>query len=182
MKMLRTTVPVLVLAALASAGCFLISGQFVVNFALPTPFSVVGGGTLLSVDVDLNTIGDYSDHKQDLKRIDDLALIGDFKNNLTTGSPAQVECWIVPAATAGLTYSQLITPGTGVKLWGPISVAVNATEKVDWNRSAALFAGRQTLIDEIKGDGHFRLYVTTAGAFNVTVTNGALIAVIGAGK
>lgn len=182
MKMLRTTVPVLALAALASAGCFLISGQFVVNFALPTPFTAVGGGTLQSVDVDLNTIGDYSDHKDDLKRVDDLALIGDFKNNLTSGSPAQVECWIVPAGTAGLTYAQLTTPGTAVKLWGPISVAANATEKVDWNRSAALFAGRQTLIDEIKGDGQFRLYVATAGAFNVTITNGALIAVVGAGK
>ncbi len=70
----------------------------------------------------------------------------------------------------------------GVLLWGPLSVAAGTTEKVDWNRSSALFKGRQALIDEIKGDGHFRLYVLASGAFNVTVTNGAVIAVISAGK
>jgi hypothetical protein len=178
MKMLRTAVPVLALAALAAAGCFLVSGQFVVNYALPTPLHVTTGATLAGVDVDLNTIGDYADHKSDLKRVDDLALIGDFKNN--TGSVAAVECWIVPAGTLNMTPVQLA--GTGVKLWGPLTVAAGATEKVDWNRSAKLFVGRQTLIDEIKGDGHFSLYVIANGAFDVTVTNGGVIAVIGAAK
>lgn len=177
-KTLRTTLPVLTLAALAAAGCFLVSGQFVVNFALPTPLLVTSGATFAGVDVDLNTIGDYADHKAELKRVDDLALIGDFKNN--AGAAAQVECWIVPAGTLNLTPVQLAA--TGVKLWGPLNVAAGATEKVDWNRSAGLFVGRQTLIDEIKGDGHFSLYVIANGAFNVTVTNGAVIAVVGAAK
>lgn len=178
MKTLRTTLPVLAVAALAAAGCFLVSGQFVVNYAMPTPLHVTTGATLAGVDVDLNTIGEYSDHKSDLKRVDDLALIGEFKNN--TGSAAQVECWIVPAGTLSMTPVQLT--GSGVKLWGPLNVAANSTEKVDWNRSASLFVGRQTLINEIKGDGHFSLYVIANGAFDVTVTNGAVLAVIGAAK
>ncbi|MEQ1832965.1 MAG: hypothetical protein ABL977_07905 [Candidatus Eisenbacteria bacterium] len=178
MKMLRTTVPVLALAALAAAGCFLVSGQFVVNYALPSPLHVTTGATLTGVDVDLNTISEYDDHKADLKRVDDLALVGNFRNN--AGAAAQVECWIVPGATLNLTPVQLSTQG--VKLWGPINVAAGATEKVDWNRSATLFVGRQTLIDEIKGDGHFSLYVTANGAFDLDITNGAVIAVIGAGK
>ncbi len=178
MKTLRTTVPVLALAALAAAGCFLISGQFVVNYVLPTPLHVVGGTTLTGVAVDLNTISTYSDHKSDLERVDDLAIIGDFKNN--AGSAANVECWIVPAGTLALTAGQLTS--TGTKLWGPLSVAAGATQKVDWNRSAGLFVGRQALIDEIKGDGLFSLYVIASGAFDVTVTNGAVIAVVGAAK
>ena len=40
MKTLRNAVPLLALAALAAAGCFLVSGQFVVNYALPSPLRV----------------------------------------------------------------------------------------------------------------------------------------------
>jgi hypothetical protein len=130
------------------------------------------------VDVDLNTIGDYKDHKNDLKRVDDLALIGDFKNN--TGSTASVEVWLVPSGALALTSAQLTAQG--VRLWGPLSVAAGGTEHVDWNRSASLFVGRQSLINEIKGDGHFSLYVIANGTFDVTVTKGAVIAVIGAAK
>jgi hypothetical protein len=178
MKTLRNVMPLLALAALAATGCFLISGQFVVHYALPTPLHVTSAVTLTGVDVDLNTIGDYNDHKADLKRVDDLALIGDFKNN--GGSTASVEAWIVKSAALGLSASQLSSQG--VKLWGPLSVAAGATEKVDWNRSATLFGGRQALIDEIKGDGHFSLYIIASGTFDLTLTSGAVIAVVSAAK
>jgi hypothetical protein len=193
MKNLRIMLPVLALAAIASAGCMLISGQFVVSFDLPTPFNAQGTATLSSVNVDLNTISEYSDHKDELKRIDDLALVGDFRNNSLSAST--VYCWIVPSGAANLSQAQLQTQG--VLLWGPLPLGVGETKKVDWNASAALFKGRQTLIDEIKGDGVFRLYLSNtsgiatqpstapAGAaplFDYTITNGALIAVIGAAK
>lgn len=178
MKTLRHTVPLLALAALASAGCFLISGQFVVNYVLPSPLHVTSTPLLTGVSVDLNTIGDYSDHKGDLKRVDDLALIGDFKNN--GAGAANVETWIVPNGALSLTAAQLTAQG--VRLWGPLSVAAGATEHVDWNRSASLFVGRQALIDEIKGDGQFSLFVIANGTFDVTVTQGVLAAVIGAAK
>jgi hypothetical protein len=178
MKTLRIAPPLLALAALAAAGCFLVTGQFVVNFALPTPFTTIGGSALASADIDLNSISDYSDHKDDLKRVEDLALTGDFTNN--GSGTASVETWILPNGAGGLTAAQV--QSQGIRLWGPLSVAAGATEHVDWNRSSALFQGRQALIDEIKGDGHFRLYLLASGAFNVTVTNGAVIAVISAGK
>jgi hypothetical protein len=178
MKTLRIAVPVLALAALAAAGCFLISGQFVVNYVLPSPFTVVAGGTLHGEFVDLTTVGEYEDHKSELKRVDDLALIGEFTNNTVVAS--SVEVWIVPAGTLGLSLAGL--QSAGVQLWGPLTIAANSTEKVNWNRSATLFKGRQALIDEIKGDGKFSLYVIANGAFNLTVTKGAVIAVIGAAK
>lgn len=177
MKMLRTTVPVLALAALAAAGCFLVSGQFVVSYNLPSPVTFNTTGTFQGELVDLNTISDYSDHKTELKRVDDLALVGKFTNN--GASSVQVEAWIAPNATSDPT-----APVVGaVKLWGPLTVASGATVNVDWNQSSSLFVGRQTLIDEIKGDGVFGLYLTAASSpYNVTVTDGALIAVIGAAK
>jgi len=178
MRSLRTKWPLLALAALAATGCLLTSGQFVVTYELPDPFDVAAGATLTGARVDLNDVGEYNDHKDDLKRVDDLALIGDFKNN--TGSAATVEAWIVPAGTLALTPQQL--QANGVLLWGPLSVAANSTEHVDWDRSATLFKGRQALIDEVKGDGVFSLYVVANGSFSLRVTKGAVIAVIGAAK
>jgi hypothetical protein len=70
MKTLRNAVPLVALAALAAAGCFLVSGQFVVNYALPTPLTFNSTGVFAGADVNLNTIGDYNDHKSDLKRVD----------------------------------------------------------------------------------------------------------------
>ena len=176
MRTLRTAVPVLALAALAAAGCFLISGQFVVNHALPTPLTVASGATLAGTDVDLNTSSTYTDHKDKLKRVEDLALTGDFHNNTPTA--ATVDVWLVKSAALNLSLAQVQAQGT--RLWGPLSVAGNTTESVDWDRSAKLFVGRQALIDEIHGDGHFSLYVIAGGSFNLTITDGMVIAVIGA--
>ncbi len=180
MTTLRSAVPVLALAALAAAGCFLLSGQFAVNYELPTPLPALGAVTLTGVPVDLNTIGDYRDNRKDLKRVDDLALIGDFTNN--TGSTANVEIWLVPSGAVQLPASQLAA--NGVLLWGPLAVAAGATEHVGWNRSTSLIvpAGRQALTDEIEGDGQFALYIVANGTFDITLTHGAVIAVISAAK
>jgi len=94
MKTFRKSPALLALAALAAAGCILTSGQFVAHYALPdSAFNT--GGTFQGEIVDLNTIGEYNDHKQDLKRVDDLALVGDIRNN--GAAAVQVEAWIVPA-------------------------------------------------------------------------------------
>jgi hypothetical protein len=183
MNALRRTVPLLALAALAAVGCMLTSGQFVATYELPDPLNVTSSLAMTSVDVDLNTVREYHDHKSELKRVEDLSLVGNFTNN--TSSAAQIEVWIVPDASQSqvtLTPQQLAQAGT--LLWGPLAVAGNSTEKVDWDRSAGLFVGRQALIDEVKGDGHFLIYVVANGAvngtYNLTVTKGSLIVVVGA--
>jgi len=154
----------------------LTSGQFVATYNLPDPLSVSSIG-FYGTEVDLNTVSDYHDHKDQLKRVEDLSLVGSFTNN--NSSTAQIEVWIVPdASKLNLTPQQLAANGT--RLWGPLTVAANATEKVDWDRSAALFVGRQALIDEVKGDGDFAIYVVANVTFNVTVTKGSLIVVVGA--
>ena len=178
MNELRRAMPMLVMAALAAvaaAGCMLTSGQFVATYDLPDPLSV-SSVVFTGTEVDLNTVSDYHDHKKDLKRVEDLSLVGNFTNN--NSAPAQIEVWIVPDANLSLTPQQLQTHGT--RLWGPLTVAGNSTEKVDWDLSAKLFVGRQALIDEVKGDGDFAIYVVANGTYNITVTKGSLVVVVGA--
>jgi len=175
MNLLRRAGPSLALAALAaltSAGCMLTSGQFVATYDLPDPITV-SQNFAANFDVDLNTVSDYKDHKNDIKRVEDVSLVGEFANG--SASAAQIDVWLVadPSLPVGPQPS-------GVRLWGPLTVAANSTEKVDWNHSAALFVGRQALIDEVKGDGHFRLYMSVTGASSCTVTKGSLIVVVGA--
>jgi len=108
-----------------------------------------------------------------------VALVGQFTNN--GASASQVEVWMIAdSSLPPMSPAQVRQNGT--RLWGPLDLAGNATEKVDWDRSSAVFGGRQALIDEVKGDGHFTLYVftTSSGLNSVTVTKGSLIVVVGA--
>lgn len=178
MRPLRTVLSLLAAAALASAGCVLTSGQFVATYGLPSPLDVTSGTTFTSVDVDLNTISDYKDHKDELKRVEDLALIGDFTNN--NASEVTLDAWIVPSAQLSLTPSQV--QANGFHLWGPLTVAAHSTVNVDWDRSATLFTNRQALADEVRGDGHFALYLQSSGAVNCRVTNANVIVVVGAAQ
>jgi len=176
MKTLSKSLALVALAALAAAGCILTSGQFVATYDLPdATFST--GGTFQGELVDLTTIGEYNDHKDDIARVEDLSLVGDIRNN--GNASAQAEVWIVPGATSAPTG---VVPGA-VKLWGPITVPANSTVNVDWNESASLFVGRQTLIDEIKGDGVFGLYLAAPSVtYDISTSNAALIIVFSAKK
>ena len=179
MKTSRLLLGGVILAALLGNGCVITSAQVLAHYDLPNPFTIVSSTADHSerVPVDLSDVDEYNDHKDELKRVEDLALVGNFTNRTSTA--AQVEVWIVPdGSLTNLTPQQLQANGT--RLWGPLAVAGNSTEKVDWDRSSALFVGRQALIDEVKGDGSFALYVVANGAFSVRVTEGTLIVVVGA--
>jgi hypothetical protein len=97
-RLLLIGLGVLALVALGSTGCFLLSGQIFAHFALPNPFVIDSSSdTFERVDVDLNTIGDYKDHKDKLKGLADVALIGKFTN--VSGPAGGVEVWITPGVT-----------------------------------------------------------------------------------
>lgn len=183
MRNFRLWLPVAALAALTATGCMLVSGQFVVTarfsqFGLD-PLTVSSPTTLAGVPIDLNEVSEYADHKDELKDVVDLALVGKVTN--LTGAATDVEVWMVASPGAPLT-TETAVKAAGVKLWGPLAVPANGSVQVDWNKSAALFSGRQALITEIKGDGRFDLYALGSGAYNFRVDGGALIAVVSAGK
>jgi hypothetical protein len=182
MKNARWFIPSLMMAALLATGCFLISGQFIVKYDLHD-VHVTSSTGIDGVIVDLTTVDEYNKHKDDLKGLSDIAILGDFTNNGV--SDIDVEIWMVD--NAGPLVSDAATVrADGVRVWGPFHLAAGATRKITWDESAALFAaGKKPLLDQIKGDGVFTLYALgPAGStvYDFTVANGTLVAVIDAGK
>lgn len=181
MKSLRVILPSLALAALTATGCFLISGQFLVTFELGN-VNVTSSTGVDGAIVDLNDIGDYADHKDKLKGLADVAILGEFAN--TGASAVDIEVWMVDDAGPLLTTATAVR-AAGVKVWGPFQVASGATSKITWDQSAALFGtGKAPLLAQIKGDGIFTLYALGpdgATLYSFSITNGKFIAVIDAG-
>lgn len=183
MKNFRLWFPVAGLAALMAAGCVLVSGQFIVTYDFAEhgfdPLTVGSPTAIAGVQVNLDDVGTYRDHKGDLKDVTDLALVGKITN--LTGTATSVEVWMVASPGPLLTTDSAVR-AAGQRIWGPLSLPANGSVQVNWNQSAALFGGRQALIGEIKGDGRFDLYALGTGAYAFRIDKGALIAVVSAGK
>ena len=179
MKNLRLWLPVLALAGLISAGCFLVSGQFTITVAFSDPITIVSPSAVLGQNIDLNTEPDYNDHKSQLKEVSDVALLGTFTNLNATAT--SVEIWMVATPGAALTTDAAVR-AAGQKVWGPMALAGSQAKVVGWDESAQLFTGRQALIDQVKGDGEFALYALASGSYSFRINKGAFIAVISAGK
>lgn len=179
MKNIRLWLPVMALAGLISAGCFLVTGQFTVTFNFNDPINIVSPTALAGQAIDLNTIDEYNDHKDKLKDVADIAVLGQF-TNLTANATA-VEVWMVATPGAPLTTDAAVR-AAGQKVWGPLNLTGNGTVNVGWDQSAALFTGRQALIDQVKGDGEFALYALANGAYSFRINKGVFIAVISAGN
>jgi hypothetical protein len=172
---------------LTLCGCLLTTGQISIDFDLGT-INVNDPDNLVAEQVDLNTISDYVDHKADISGLTDLAILGEVTNNFPTltkgaGKSAQggdltlnAEAWITVTTTNYTTDAQV--RASAQKLWGPFTVAPGATRSLDWDDSAALFspAGKAILLNEVKGDGVFTIYVIgTSGFYNFTVDKATLV-------
>jgi hypothetical protein len=180
MKSLRWLILGLGLGLIAS-GCILTSGQIQINFDL-NDASITSAG-LVAAQITLSEEEEYTDNKDKLKTLSDLALLGKITNN--TALPLNVEVWFTPAVTNHATETALKADPTALKIWGNFALAANQTKQIDWNESAALFttAGKNALLKEAKdGDGDFSLYaIGTSGIYNFDVKNGALVLVLDAG-
>ena len=184
MKNLRWFLPTLALAALLGNGCILTSTQVLTHFSLASPIHLVppANTEVFPEVVDLNTIKDYSDNKDKLKGLSDLAIVGRFSN--LAGPAGGIEVWITAGATAFTTPAAVRLGST--LLWGPAALgAAPSTVNVNWNDSAKLFnaPGKQILTDSMKGSGVFTVYVLPSGSAGQTIDilDGAIILVIAAG-
>jgi hypothetical protein len=176
MRMLKMT---LLVAPLVLAGCILTTGQITVDFDLADT-TVTSPNNIEAKDVDLNTLEDYADHKDDLKGLSDLALLGEVTNN--GASTIGIEAWVTTTETSYTTEAQVRANAT--KVWGPFNVAAGQTVNIGWDESAKLFTtvGKQLMIDEVKGDGIFTVYlIGTAGTYSFEVHNGLLVLTLDAG-
>ena len=173
--------------AFAAVACAPLSGQFIADYDLgdvsgvPQSGSQDGQGLLLQFrHIDLATESEYEDHKDELKGLADLAVVGTLTN---TGAGALgLELWVTPGNSGALgTVDEVIAAG-GVRLWGPMNLAAGASNAIGWDESAALFvdAGKQMLLDQAKGDGEFTLYLVGNNS-SYTLSNAHLILVLSAG-
>lgn len=188
MRRLRIVLLSLALGAATLTGCIITQAQILAHFELSNPFQIgpPPENPLHRELVDLNTIEEYADHKDDLEGLSDLAVVGTFTNVTPPGpinTGGTLEVWI----TADDTNLSDPTTGGAVRLWGPKSIGPNPDAvTISWDESAALFtkAGKDLLIQEIKGDGIFTAYVyTTGGAAAQTfrVDDGQIILVLAGG-
>jgi hypothetical protein len=166
---------------LSTGGCILTSGQITTSFDLGD-INVTGANNVEHSNVNLATNKDYNDHKDKLKGLANLAVLGTITNNSSPANAINVEVWITTSQTSYTSASDVMTNGT--KLWGPFALAANETKTIDWDTSAGLFttAGKAVLINEIKGDGAFTVYaIGASGDYKFTIPNAQLVLVLDAG-
>jgi len=192
MKLSRLlAVAALTIPMVALPGCIITSAQILTHFKLPNPFTInssVPGDQSERVPVDLSVDpgADYTDNKDKLKGLSDLAILGTFTN--VSGPAGAVEVYIVPTLDQPPGGAPAIPPGA-ILLWGPGAIgaagAPDGVRTVGWDESAALFsqAGKDLLISEVLGDGQFTLYtIGTAGVYEIRVDDGVLVLVLDAGN
>ena len=173
---MRTLKALALVLPLTLCGCLLTTGQFAIDYDLGT-INVTDSDNLVAEQVDLNTVEDYTDHKDDLVNVSDLALLGEVTNNQAT--PLEVEAWISTSTTNYTSEAQV--RANAIRLWGPIAVPANGTVQIDWDDSAALFApyGKPLLLTELKEDGIFTVYLMgTGGDYDFTVENTTLVVTV----
>ncbi|MFI5371886.1 MAG: hypothetical protein ACHQ52_10030 [Candidatus Eisenbacteria bacterium] len=151
-----TRAPRLLLAGLATlvlaaTGCIITSAQIFTHYDLPDPFTIDSSTDPFErVLVDLNTVSEYNDHKEDIKGLTDVAFGGRFEN--LAGPAGTVEIWMTRDNTNYGSISQV--KANGIMLWGPVSIGAagttDAVHQLTWDESSKLFdaAGRQALIGE----------------------------------
>lgn len=172
--------------ALAATGCIITSAQVFTHFDLPDPFTIDSSTDPFErVLVDLNTVSEYNDHKDDIKGLTDVAIGGRFEN--LAGPAGTVEVWMTRDNTNYGSISQVKT--NGIMLWGPASIGASGTaeavHQLAWDESSKLFnaAGREALIDEVKGDGVFTIYTFgTMATYTIKVTGGTILLTLDAAK
>jgi hypothetical protein len=163
------------LAVLLSAGCIM-SAQILISFDIPN-LSFTNTNPVNSIAIDLNTISDYTDNKDKIDDVSDMALLGIFANN-DGSSPLNVVVWMTPTDQGAQSAGNIPTLPGAVKVWGDFALAPGETKQIGWDESAKLFndAGLDALLEEIKGDGRFALYAIGAtGTFDMSITSGSLV-------
>jgi hypothetical protein len=105
MKLRLVTTAALLAAGLLVGGCPLISGQFQVPLNLPDPIDANSATAIVGAQIDLNNESAYKDHKDNLKGLADIALLGKFAN-LGTGT-VSVVIYMTPGTTNYITTGAL---------------------------------------------------------------------------
>jgi hypothetical protein len=186
MKTTRLLLASVVLGAVLGNGCIITSAQVLTHFGLPNPVTIDSSNPADHselIPVDLSTLSEYRDHKDELKGLTDVAILGKFTN--VNGPAGGVLVYITPTLDSPAGGAPSVPAGATL-LWGPGTIGPTGDSRtIGWDESAGLFnkAGKDLLISEVKGDGQFTLYTTgSTGTYNIRVDDGELVLVLDAGK
>src|SRR6185503_8322038 len=96
MKHLLRIVVLTSLVVVAATGCRLVSGQIFAHRNLPNPMTIRSSGFDV-YPVDLNSIEQYRQHRNQIQKLDDIAVVGKFTN--VGGQGGSVQVFITAANT-----------------------------------------------------------------------------------
>jgi len=131
----RILLPSLGLCALIVNGCLITQAQVFASFVLPSPFTINSTGSPYQrVLVDLNSVSDYKDHKDNLKGLSDVAVVGKFTN--LAGPAGNVEVWITPDNTSYSSISEVKAHGT--LMWSSGIGPTGSVTDMTWDESAKI--------------------------------------------
>jgi hypothetical protein len=143
--------------------------------------SAVNGAASAGKYVDLAAENStYRDNKDKFESVDDVAVLGTFKNNLSNSVHADVYVVESPASSALLPDLAAVQAAHGVLAWS-MTLGPNETRTLSWDASANLMtsAGKRALEDELAGDAKFTVYVFgNTGTYDITVTNASVAVMI----
>ena len=141
----------LLIAALITA-CGIATGSFTFGYELDGPIDS-SSATLDREVIDLNSIEDYNDHKDQIKSVDNVALVGWVANN---GPQVSGEVWLV-----NFPDSMYTDPDTvryyGTRIFVSPVIPSGDTLMIDWSDGLSYIENFAAVQDAVEG-GQFVLY------------------------
>jgi len=150
------------LAALA-AGC-LVSGQITIFQKIDA--HTVTNSVVTPILVNLNEEEDYVEHKEDIKSVDEISVVALMKNNLD--APAEVKMYLSDDLTL-TSVAQIENPENATLVFVGPTVPASSTLRIGWTDGYRYVVDKNTVVDQVLGDGIFALYATADGEFNLQI-------------
>lgn len=150
-------------AALLAAGC-IISGQFVITFALNK--TIHSTDTVMDyVFVDLTDNSTWKDHEDDIQGIVDVKFEVRFKNNLGTQTTGEV--YISAGDTKHTTVGDVQANAT--RILSGIVLAGGESQSISFSESAQFIENLSTVLDLLE-TGKFYIYgIADSVPFDITI-------------
>jgi hypothetical protein len=108
-----------------------------------------------SEDVDLNTIEDYAEHKDEIKSVDGIAIVAIVENRSTEESKAAFFISDDPSID---TIDDLRDPDQATLVFISPTIPAKSKMKIEWAEGFEYMINEQAVIDQVLGDGVFTVY------------------------
>lgn len=156
MKKIKFALAALLITALV-IGCGLVSGSFTFGYEIEGTIESTNA-TLEYEYVDLTTIDDYNDHREDLHSLDNVALVGTILNN--GPDPISGEVWLAYDTS----YAQYGADGpdsvraNGTRIYATTYIPVGIELYVDWEDALGWIENFEEVQTAVLDSAYFVMY------------------------